>query len=270
MPYNFTRCNGDNIEGIIISDDAPGQRLYIRKPAKKTINFATMRTFPSLTFAVFLLMVSAGALAGLQEGVDAYRKGNYPAALKEFKPLAAKGNALAQSTLGFMYANGQGVPQDYKKAMEWYRKAAVHGDADAQASLGVMYSKGQGVPQDYKKAVEWYRKAAVQNSANAQSNLGVMYAYGQGVPQDEEEAASWYRKAAEQGNAAAQFNLGVMYANGQGVQQDLVQAYNWFTLAEASVGEEAAKNRKMIEADMTSQQIEEAQKLALEWAEMHK
>ena len=242
----------------------------MRPGLKQSMNNAMMRTFFSLASAVFFLMAGAGAQAGLQEGIDAYGKGDYPVALKEFKPLAAKGNALAQSTLGYMYANGQGVPQDYKKALGWYRKAAAQGDADAQTSLGVMYSKGQGVPQDYKKAVEWYRKAAEQNAADAQSNLGVMYAEGRGVEQDEKEAASWYSMAAEQGHAPAQFNLGVMYANGQGVPHDLVQAYKWFSLAEASLGNEAANNRKMIEADMSPQQIEEAQGLAREWAEKHK
>lgn len=189
------------------------------------------KTLFGAIFTAFILMAGAGAQAGLQEGIDAYEKGKYPVALKEFKRLAAKGDAVAQSALGFMYAGGHGVPQDY-------RKAAV-----------------------------WYRKAAEQGHAGSQSNLGVMYANGQGVKQNDEEAASWYRKAAEQGYAAAQFNLGVMYANGQGVAQDLVQAHKLFSLAEKTVGESATNNRKLVEASMTPQQIEEAQDLAREWAE---
>ena len=31
--------------------------------------------------------------------------------------------------LGLLYANGQGVAQDYAKAREWYEKAADEGDA---------------------------------------------------------------------------------------------------------------------------------------------
>ena len=42
-----------------------------------------------------------------------------------------------------MYANGQGVPQDYAEAVKWYRLAADQGDADAQSYLGVMYAKGR-------------------------------------------------------------------------------------------------------------------------------
>ena len=37
--------------------------------------------------------------------------------------------------LGLLYANGQGVTQDYAKAREWYEKAADKGDASAKVEL---------------------------------------------------------------------------------------------------------------------------------------
>ena len=40
------------------------------------------------------------------------------------KELAEKGDAVAQTSIGFMYANGQGVERDEKEAVKWYRKAA--------------------------------------------------------------------------------------------------------------------------------------------------
>lgn len=104
--------------------------------------------------------------------------------------LANQGDAIAQNSLGVMYAQGKGVRQDYQKAVEWYTKAANQGDAIAQFNLGLMYSEGQGVRQDYQKAFEWYTKAANQGFAIAQYNLGWMYYNGQGVRQD-------YRKAKE-------------------------------------------------------------------------
>ena len=76
-----------------------------------------------------------------------------------------------QGFLGVMYANGQGVKQDYFKAFEWYQKAAEQGNADAQCFLGFMYQYGQGVKQDYFKAVEWYQKAAEQGNPIAQIYL---------------------------------------------------------------------------------------------------
>ena len=61
-----------------------------------------------------------------------------------------------------MYANGQGVPQDYAEAMKWYRKAADQGDDTAQYNLGLMYYNGRGVPQDYVAAHKWFSLAAAR------------------------------------------------------------------------------------------------------------
>jgi len=74
----------------------------------------------------------------------------------------------------------------------------------------------------------------------------------------------WFRKAAEQGDAVAQSNLGFMYHQGLGVQQDFIQAYVWLGFAAAGGIEHARNERAAIESDMTSEQLEEALKLARE------
>ncbi|MDP2000566.1 MAG: tetratricopeptide repeat protein [Rhodoferax sp.] len=111
--------------------------------------------------------------AGFDEGIAAYKKNDYAVALLELKPLATAGNPTAQSFLGFMFANGHGVQQDFKEAVKWFRLSAAQGDADAQLKLGVSYHSGEGVPQDYKEAVKWFRLAAAQGGAIAQFVLGV-------------------------------------------------------------------------------------------------
>ena len=73
--------------------------------------------------------------------------------------------------LGLLYANGQGVTQDYAKAREWFEKAAAEGDADAMNNLGILYHNGQGVPQDDAKAREWYERAAAKGDASAKKAL---------------------------------------------------------------------------------------------------
>ena len=78
------------------------------------------------------------------------------------KHAAEGGDAFAQFNLGLMYANGQGVPQDYKTAFKWYSRAAEQGDSPAQASLGAMYYKGQGKIQDYIRAHMWLNISASQ------------------------------------------------------------------------------------------------------------
>ena len=144
---------------------------------------------------------------------------------------AERGEAEAQFTLGRMYLDGEGVPQDHVQSVAWFRKAAAQGHAKAQNNLGMAFTRGLGVPKDEAQAVEWYRKAAEQGEMLAQSNLGVMYSDGDGVPQDPAQAAAWYRKAADQGFAPAQFYLGAMYDGGRGVAQDPAQAAAWYRKA---------------------------------------
>ena len=84
--------------------------------------------------------------------------------------------------------------------MQWYRRAAEQGNADAQVNLGLMYANGQGVRQDYTQAVQWCRRAAEQGHAGAQFNLGVMYAEGRGVRQDLALAQEWFGKACQNGD----------------------------------------------------------------------
>ena len=76
---------------------------------------------------LLVLIVALGlirpAWADFQDGQAAYQRGDYQAALREWRPLAEQGNASAQFNLGVMYDNGRGVTQDYAKAFRWYRSA---------------------------------------------------------------------------------------------------------------------------------------------------
>ena len=105
-----------------------------------------------------------------QEGVAAYKSGNYLAALTKLKPLATKGDVDAQVFLGFMYDRGQGVQQDCQQALAWYLKAAAQGDAQVQSKLGLMYGNGHGVPQDLVQAYKWYSLAASACNEDAKEN----------------------------------------------------------------------------------------------------
>lgn len=136
--------------------------------------------------------------------------------------LADKGDTQAQTTLGWLYQNGEGVPRSDSDAVGWYRKAADRGNAVAQFNLATMYENGEGVAHSHAEAARWYRKAADQGDTDAEFSLGFLYENGQGVQRNEAEAARWYRKAADQGHAGAQNNLGVFYEYGRGVAQDLV------------------------------------------------
>jgi len=187
----------------------------------------------ALRFPVALLLsivcLAAPAWADFKAGENAYHRGDYATALREWQPLAKQGHAVAQYKLGLLYANGRGVPKDEAQARQWFEKAAVQGHADAQVNLGILYDYGRGVPQDLKMAVRWYRRSA------------------------------------NQGNDLAQRKLGMMYERGDGVPQDYVQAYMWYKLGAANGGKPGAVLRDELATRMTSDQLVEAQKLVREW-----
>jgi uncharacterized protein len=185
--------------------------------------------------------------------------------IEEIKGKADQGDAVAQFNLGWAYAHGNEVLQDYAQAASWYRKAAVQGHAAAQYNLGWYYAQGLVVSQDRGVALEWYRKAADQGNTDAQVALGMAYAFGHGVDQDHAQAANWYRKAAKRGDAGAQFKLGLSYMEGQGVPRDDLEAYVWLSLAAAQAEDEAAQTRDSVATRLSSSQIAEGQKRVSEF-----
>ena len=141
-----------------------------------------------------LLVVVACTLAhaGYDQGKAAYNKGDFDAALREWRPLAEQGDARAQKRLGDMYAGAEGVDEDDGIAIQWYRKAAEQGVVGAQTSLGLIYESGKGVPRNYALAKSWYGRAAALKDPVGQSSLAAMYDYGRGVPANRVAAYALY------------------------------------------------------------------------------
>jgi len=123
------------------------------------------RTLTPIVFILCLLSWPTRLHADYQAGLDAYYQGDYVTALKEWRPLAEQGDMKSQWSMGVLYDNGDGVPQDYGEAVRWYRLAAEQGDAYAQFNLGDMYRLG--VLQDYVQAHMWYNLAVAQGHVDA-------------------------------------------------------------------------------------------------------
>ena len=159
------------------------------------------------TFLLFLLGVTVPTIfSEWQQGVDAFTRGDYETAFKEFLPLAEEGNTNAQFLLGGMYDYGRGVPENDQEALKWYKRAAEQGFAQAQFLLGGMYDLGKGVPVDESQTLKWFTLAARQGFPPAQLGLGDLYYKGKGVPQDNIQAYMWWSISASLGNEAAQNN----------------------------------------------------------------
>ena len=179
-----------------------------------------------------LLSASLPASAAWEDAVNAYNKGDFATAAREFRPFAENGQAMAQYLMGWFHQAGEGVAQDYAESARWYTRAAERGNADAQQALGSYYLSGTGVPRNDLKAAEWLRKSAEQGRPGAQYLLGYVLARGEGgVRRDEAEAASWTRKAADQGYADAQYALALALLSGSGVTRDEPEANQWLRKA---------------------------------------
>ena len=102
------------------------------------------------------LMSSSLAYAGqFEDGVEAYKRGDFQTSLRLWQPLAEEGHIDASRRLGDIYLSGLGGNHDYKQAAKWYRKAAEQGLPFAQYSLSQLYEAGAGVKKDFYKAYFW-------------------------------------------------------------------------------------------------------------------
>jgi len=252
--------------------------------------------------ASLFLLASLQTFASMDEALDAYKKGNYGAAVKEwtalgeagdisaqimlgalynkggavtrddkiaaiwFEKAAGQGNAEAQYQLGYLNENGQ-LPKNFDVAAGWYDKAAQRGSAKAQARLGVLYAEGLGVTKNMNEAILWFGKAALQGNTDAQFALGRMYAVGKTVPKNKDLAKGWLTKAAAHGHADALLMLAGMYERGEGVPKDPILAYSLNSLALANrtvLQKDATKMREDLADELTTEQIDTSNKLAIE------
>ncbi|MGH6954365.1 MAG: tetratricopeptide repeat protein [Alphaproteobacteria bacterium] len=154
--------------------------------------------------ALSLLVVAAPVRAGVEEGVAAFKRGDFELAAKEFRPPAVAGNPAAQYNLAVLLSEGKGVPRDEVESVRWLRSAADQGLTVAQSSLGLTYFEGTGVARDDALAAHWSRMAADQGDGFAQAMLGVMYSAGRGVPKNHAEAYFWWTLAAAAGHKEAE------------------------------------------------------------------
>jgi len=75
-------------------------------------------------------MICPLAFADFDDGMTAYRSGDFKRAFDEFHQLAIAGHETAQFNLGVLYYRGEGTKRDLVKALGWIELSTQHGDAD--------------------------------------------------------------------------------------------------------------------------------------------
>ncbi len=146
------------------------------------------------TLGLLAAIWSSPVLADVKAGVDAWSRGDYATAVKE------------------------------------WRQPAINGDADAQFNLGQAYKLGRGVPVDLKAAEEWYRKASLQGHLQAEDNYAlILFQNG-----DRQKSLPYIQKSAGRGEPRAQYILATALFNGDMVKKDWPRAYALMTRASAA------------------------------------
>lgn len=125
----------------------------------------------------------------------------------------------AMLELAYLLETSRDGERDEKKAAELYRKVAEMGDVGAQASLGIMYADGRGVPQDDTKAVKWLSRPIEMGMGNAWVALGKIHEK-KGTHEGFREAKNCYQKPEDGYRSYGKYHLGRMHENGLGVPRD--------------------------------------------------
>lgn len=158
--------------------------------------------------------------------------------MKEAKPFitraAEAGNTDAQVLLARIFLAGYDGQKSVSEGASWLKKAANEGDVWSQVTLGRHFLTGEGVMQDFVAAIHLFEQAAASKEYNR---------------------SVW----------EAQYLLGVAYEQGLGVQKDLVKAHAWYNIAATNQYDEAEPRRKAVTAQLSSEQLTEAQNLAKNW-----
>ncbi len=137
-----------------------------------------------------LAVFSLAAFSGCQ---DALEQGGVPSRNDSIQTAAERGDAFAQYSLGVVYANGEGVPEDDVEAIRWFQAAAEQGDALAQSILDVVNALCD-------PGTSWILETRIRFGLYTCLSLPELHIREQ------------VRAAAEQGDAFAQYSFGVMYA----------------------------------------------------------
>ena len=172
---------------------------------------------------------AAPAVADYRDGWNAFQAAEYDATIREWLPLAERGDPRAQYGLAILLLYGRGTERDSAAAAALMAPAAASGHAEAAFALALLYQDGKGVGREFV------------------------------------EAAWLYRIAAETGYGPAQNNRAIMLAIGQGIDRDPIAAHAWFSLA-AAVGEPgAARNRDRLAAELSPADLVLSDRRAAAW-----
>ncbi|MEA3016885.1 MAG: uncharacterized protein QOI38_1607 [Sphingomonadales bacterium] len=159
--------------------------------------------FAATAAAAIAVAATGTAFADVRAGIEQWRAGNYEAAIREWRPLAERGDADAQFNMGQAYRLGRGVSADPRTSNMWFERAARQGHAQAEANLALsLFQSGER-----ERSIPWLQRAAERGDRRAQYYLGTAHFNGDLVARDWPRAYALMSRSAEQGLPQARTSL---------------------------------------------------------------
>lgn len=142
---------------------------------------------------------------------------------------------IAQSLLGYLYAEGLGVNKNCDKALKLINLSTKSRRDIGLSNLGALYETGACVETNPDKALSIYNKI----ESKRLRNLSLAYHYFK--TNDYKRAKSLYTITALGGNYSAQRALADLYQEDKYGPPDFISAYMWYQIAIIN-GSQRAKN----------------------------
>lgn len=151
-----------------------------------------------LTYLLYLLLTSQRDKSlAFDEGMVAFKKGNYTEAIKRLRPFAKKNNTTAQYQIGLMYAYGLGIDRNIEIAKKLLL-ASRKNPAEDFYQIAKNFDKGNRVIENDKVAIDWYTIAGENGHKQSQYILSQAYKEGRyGLLPDQLKAEYWSRLSLE-------------------------------------------------------------------------
>lgn len=162
---------------------------------------------------------------------DAFARGDYRTAARDWNAAAGQGNGAAMYNLGVMALTGQGAAKDVNAAAKWFKASADAGHSGGMVNWALCRLNGFGTAKDERDGFAWLQRAADRGSATAMGMLAEAYLRGRGVAPDARQAANWLQKAIDAGDGPSIAQLADLYERGQGVSRDPRRAFNLYERA---------------------------------------
>jgi hypothetical protein len=175
------------------------------------------------------------------------------------------------------------VPSETTSATNAKRTSEARGGVSASRTAGV--TEKRSADPEIEKLTD---DAVNKRIAASQFELGRRYAEGRGVSADKSAAYAWLVVALNNGETRSEvalqslaprmstidiqkirIRLGNWYTQGRGVSKDLVAAHKWFALAEVAGSAEGTIRKKALEAEMSPEQIKDAEESTTAWLSRH-